>query len=422
MKTWQSKVLVLAAVLAAGCGELASLPTEVPHEGAPRIDVPHDSTPRIEVPSDSAQHYIAIGSQQPPGDVPQEFLGHYTWLDVSVDVGWSSPTQAYGQAIVRYWASNVTASIDLSVRNDKGTIVGQNSGASQDWFLLPKRGTLYASTNVTVSGTCGHIAQAKAGGSVWDSAISSAQGLLAWGNKSENAANSAVQPTCAPTTCLDASATNYGGPLPCAYPPPPPPPSGGDGSAPPPSESPAPPTYQPAPFVPNGHWECTIWYMGTDYEREYCTWYTDYARIAAGDATRARSAIDVAAARTALAADLPSVFVIVSDQVPADAMAVIERRRQGPFKNVLLVPSASLRPAAFVAALRALADSRARDGETPTKDLQLTLKGSVLDQQIPRAARDYAAAFTALVARAKHGDAGSYGTRQILEIRLGDRR
>jgi hypothetical protein len=103
-------------------------------------------------------------------------------------------------------------------------------------------------------------------------------------------------------------------------------------------------------------------------------------------------------------------------------MAVVERHRQGPFKNVLLVPSSTIRPAVLVAALRALSDSRGREGETPVKDLALTLKGGILDEQIPAAARDYAASFTALIANAKRGDAGAYGLRPILELRLGDRK
>jgi hypothetical protein len=374
----------------------------------------------MEVPTDGIQPSIAIGDQQPPSDVPEEFQGHYTWLDVSVDVGWSAPNVAYAQSIVRYWASNATSTIELKVRNAQGSLVGENSASAQDWWLIPWKSTLYASTSVTVGGTCGQIAQAKATGTAWDSAISSAQGLLSWGNKTGTATNSLSQAECAPTKCLDTTATNYGGPLPCTYPTSP---TGGDGSTSGTTggTTTTTSTYQPAPFVPSGHWECNIYFIGTDYEREYCTWYADYTRLPKTAPSLALNAND-ASARTLASADLPSVFVIVSDQVPADAMAVIERHRQGPFRNVLLVPSSTIRPAVLVATLRALADSRARDGETPTKDFQLTLKGGILDQQIPAAARDYAASFASLIANAKRADAGVYGVRPILELRLGDRK
>ena len=408
MKTWQGRVLLFVSALLAGCGELETVPTEVPH----------DAVPPVRMPTDAIQPSISTGSQQPPSDVSEDFQGHYTWLDVSVDVGWSSPTVAYGQSIVRYWASNATSTIELKVRNAQGTQVGENSATSQEWWLIPWRSTLYASTSVTVSGTCGQVAQAKATGSVWDSAISSSKGWLSWGNQTATATNSAVQPECAPTRCLDPSASNYYGPLPCTYATAPT--GGGDGSTTGTSGSTPPPTYQPAPFVPTGHWECNIYFIGTDYEREYCTWYADYTRLPKAPSL-ALIAADASARSTLASADLPSVFIIVSDQVPADAMAVIERHRQGPFRNVLLVSSSTVRPAVLVAALRALADSRARDGETPSRDLQLTLKGGVLDAQIPAAAREYAARFASLIASAKYANAGAYGVRPILELRLDDR-
>ena len=208
----------------------------------------------------------------------------------------------------------------------------------------------------------------------------------------------------------------------CAPPPVPTSPTGGgDASTPPTTGTTESPTYQPAPFVPSGHWECIIYYKGTDYEKEYCTWYADYDRLPGSSPSLTLSTSD-APSRALTSVDLPSVFVIASDQVPADAMAVIERHRQGPFKNVLLVPSSMIRPAVLVAALRALSDSRGKEGETPVKDRTLTLRGGILDQQIPAAARDYAASFTALIADAKRGDAGAYGLRPIVELRLGDRK
>ncbi|PYP80431.1 MAG: hypothetical protein DMD35_04810 [Gemmatimonadetes bacterium] len=328
-------------------------------------------------------------------------LKHITWIDVQVDVGWMDPNTAYGQAIVRYGANNAVADVDLSVRNAQGTLLATSTGHAQASYFLPGDHTLYASTNAYVAQTCRAAAQATARGNVFDSFLTTTQSLASWGQKAETSGRTATQPA-------------------CAYLPPPTSPTGGDGSTTPPTGGTTqPPTYQPAPFVPSGHWECVVYYRGTDYERQYCTWYADYARL-----PRTSPAFALigggATLRTLTSVDLPRLFVIVSDQVPADAMAVIERGRQGPFKNVLLVPSSTVRPAVLVAALRALADSRSRQGETPSTDLQLTLKGGVLDQQIPAAARDYAASFTTLIANAKRGDAGAYGTRPLLEIQLGD--
>jgi hypothetical protein len=391
MKAWQAAAFGLAAVLIAACDEGSSVPTEA-----------SKAMPRITVPAEGTNRSISAGSQNPPSTVPAAYQ-HYTWLSVSVDVGWNG-NMAYGQAIVRYGANNATADIDLSVRNAQGTVLGSNHGSAQASYVFPGDHVLYASTNVTVAQSCGSIAQATAAGSAYDSFFAANQSIVSWGKKSESASNSSAQPVCpAPTP-----------------PPPTSPPSGGDGSTPPPTGGATPPpTYEPAPFVPSGHWECTWYFLGTDYAREYCTWYADYDRIpkSPGFALAGR-----APSRALISANLPSVFVIVSDQVPADAMAVIERRKQGPFRNVLLVPSSTIRPAVLVAALQALADSRGKHGETPDKDYQTILKGGILDQQIPAAARDYAASFTAFIANAKRGDAGAYGLRPILEIRLGDKK
>jgi hypothetical protein len=414
MKVWQAISPTLVSLLVAGCSEIETVPTRAPYDAA---------APRIEAPESAPARALSMG-EVPPDDIPEEFIGHATWIDVSADVGWMSPNQAYGQAIVRYWASNATANIDLKVRNAQGVQVGENTARSQDWWLIPWRSTLYASTAVTVSGTCGHIAQATASGTVWDSAISSAQGLLSWGNQSRTVNKSAEQPACEPTMCLEPNATNYGGALPCTFASSGTASGGGDGSTPPytggtPTE---PPSYQPAPFVPSGHWECTVWYSGTDYEREYCTWYDHNAtRLAPSAPALSRIGSTGATSNSRSTGALPSVFVIVSDQLPAGAMGVIERHRDGPYRNVLLLPSSATRPAALVAALRALAESRDRHGETPAKRLQLTLEGTVADQQIPAAVRQHAAGITALLARATHADAGTYGTRQILEVRLADR-
>ena len=199
MKTWHIAAIGIASIFGSACSELDTVPTQAPHAPAPQIVAP----------GQDPDHVIAEGSSGSTSDLPEEFIGHYTWLDVSVDVGWLSPNQAYGQAILRYWASNAMASVELKVTNANGSVVGSNTASSQDWHIIPWRGTLYASTNVMVSATCGLIAQATAKGTVWDSAISSSQGLLSWGNKGDSDGRSAPQPTCAqpptPNTGGDAS-------------------------------------------------------------------------------------------------------------------------------------------------------------------------------------------------------------------------
>jgi hypothetical protein len=251
--------------------------------------------------------------------------------------------------------------------------------------------------------------------------LSASQSILRWGEQSASSGGTAAQASCPPPpTCQDVKATNYGGPLPCTYQP-----SGGTYN-PPPSTSypgayyPPPPPPPPGPW---GHWECTFYDAGNGYQIQACVWISgSYDRLASRPMSLSRIVTPGAPAGAQSSADLASVFVIVSDQVPAGAIGIIERHRTGPFRNVLLVPSAAIRPAVFVAAMQALYDSRDKDGEVPAKELSITLRGSILDQQVPSTDRAYAAPFAAQIASAKKGDAGSYGLRPIVEIKLGARR
>ena len=211
----------------------------------------------------------------------------------------------------------------------------------------------------------------------------------------------------------------------CAAPPPPPPPppptGGGDGST-PPSTSTPPPVYVPPYYSPKpGQYVCIVHYAGTDYEWRECWWVENNdTRITNGAAARSSIAAVADNASFTSGNKLPSVFVVVSDQVPAGAMAVLDRHKQGPFKNVLLVPSANFRPAELVRAMRYVYASLAADGETPPKEFTAILKGSVDDTDVSAVERDYAATFTAMLSRAKSGNVGAYGSRPVLEIELGE--
>ena len=324
-------------------------------------------------------------------------------------------------SVVSYEAKDASGNVVIPPSSQANRGLGQRADCIGSTWLCSWTFKLRTVISLDLGKDCGITLWASANHTAqWTTPAAYKLPAAIWGSTySADSRASATNGPCTPaTTCRETGATNYGGALPCTYPAP----GGGDGSTPPPSGGTTqPPTYQPGPYVPSGHWECVIYFMGTDYQKEYCTWYADYARVPKSSPAFSLSAGTPTTA-TQASADLPSVFVIVSDQVPPDAIAVIERHMQGPYKNVLLVPSSTIRPAVLVAALQALADSRGARGETPAKDLQLTLKGGVLDPQIPAVARDYASSFTAMIANARRGDAGPYGQRPILEIRLGDRK
>src|SRR5215203_3401489 len=123
MKAWQAAAFGLAAVLIAACDETSSVPTEA-----------STATPRITAPAEGSRA-VSSGSQNPPSTVPPEYQ-HYTWISVSVDVGWNG-NMAYGQAIVKFGANNATADIDLNVRNAEGTLIGSNHGSAQASYVFP---------------------------------------------------------------------------------------------------------------------------------------------------------------------------------------------------------------------------------------------------------------------------------------------
>jgi hypothetical protein len=166
---------------------------------------------------------------------------------------------------------------------------------------------------------------------------------------------------------------------------------------------------------------CIVYNEGTDYEWRDCWWVENNdARIATGGTLRADFGASLSQPMLARDGKLPSVFVIVSDAVPAGAMAVVERHKQGPYKNVLLVPSANFRAAELVRAMRYLYASLAAEGETPPKEFSAQLQGTVNDSDVSAAERDYAATFTTMLSKAKSGSVGAYGARPFLEIQLGE--
>jgi hypothetical protein len=398
-------------LLVAACDEAATVPT----------DVPKPAVTQLLLPDSLSEHSLFSGPQLAPPDVPPEYQ-QPTTISVRALAGFNGQT-AWGQAIVSYGGTNATASVDLVARNTLGNVVATNSGSAQDAFFLPTIATLTASTSSYVPAACGIYAQASAKGSVWMSFLNSSLSFLTWGNKSDSGADSAVQPACPPptppSTCP--ASTRLAPRLDCTSP------TGGDGSttAGTPSEpaEPPPPVYE-QPYQERPWTEaCFTVNAGTDYERTQCYRQENNDSKLPGAVTPL-AAFHGASAGPALAgSDSPaSVFVIVSDSVPAGTMAVVHRNREGRFKNVIMVPSSKLRPAELVRAMLFLFDSRAKRGETPNRNIIARLQGPIADADVSGLDRDYAITFTSALGRAKRSDMGQYGTRPALEIRMGSAR
>jgi len=401
MKAWKLAVLWSPLVVAA-CSDTLTIPTTSPKSGT-----------SIASPSGPANRSL---STDPPAGVPPEYQ-HYTSVSVTADAGFIGQT-AYGQALVTYGGNNGSATVDLVARNAQGTVVGTNTGTTVDSHVFPSTYSITASTNILLSASCGTTINASAVGKVFDTFVSSAQSMLTWGNQSASASKGAAQAACPvtppPTTCK--TTTRIGPRFDCG-------PTGGDGSTPstPPTTT-TPPVYVPPYYPPKpGQYVCIVHGGGTDWEWQECWWVENNdTRIANSDATRATFAAPTNAPAFANGKKSNSIFVIVSDQVPIGAMAVVDRHKQGPYKNVLLVPSANFRPAELVRAMRFVYASLAADGGTPPKEFTALLKGTVNDSDVSVAERDYAATFTTMLTKAKSGNVGVYGARPFLEIELGD--
>ena len=393
-------------LLVAACDQAATVPTEVPKPAVTRL-IPPDSLPG---------RSISSGAQEAPADAPPEYQ-QPTTISVRAFAGFSGQT-AWGQAVVQYGGTNATASVDLVSRNTLGTVVASNSGFAQDAFFLPTIATLTASTSSYVPAACGIYAQATAKGSVWMSLLNSSLAFLTWGNKSDTGADSAVQPACPPPPSTCPASTRLSPRLDCTSTT-----GGGDGST---SGTTSPPTPEPDPYYPPTYqpkpWTevCYTVYPGTDYERQECyRQENNDAKLPGANGPLAAFRGAEPAASFAGSDNLASVFVIVSDSVPAGSMAVVHRNRDGRYKNVIMVPSAKLRPAELVRAMLYLYDSRAKRGETPNKNIIAKLQGPIADSDVSAVERDAAAAFTSGLGKAKRSDMGAYGTHPVMEIQLG---
>jgi hypothetical protein len=380
--------LVTATLLLVGCGEGVAVPTASTLRSAPSTETPTPGSSKV----------VSTDPQVPSSSVPPEYQ-QVTSIDVTADVGWISPTVAYGGAIATYWANNATLDVDLVVRNPQGTIVGASSVHAADSYVFPGAHALNRSTNVYVSQTCGLVAQATAHGSAWNSFFTTTQQVLSWGKKSASDSKGSPQQVCPVTTQPTSNGGTYPMPTgPMIYP----------------------YTYQITTVKP-AHWQCTIYNVGTPYEQQICVYYPATTSSRAPStrlALASRSALTPSTLGGSAAPVLPSVFVIVTNRVPANALAVIERHQRGPFKNVLLVPSKDIRPAVFAAAMEALYQARASQGESPARDVRLELRGTIQDAEVPSSIRDYASSFTSLIANSKPTFADSYGTTQMVEIRM----
>ncbi len=189
----RSATLVLAVAIATGCTDTTKPAAAV-------------NEPAL-APQQTSSKY-AEGPQSAPAGAGPEWTDA-TSISVEAAVGFRNDpvnpdenvpgnmrSYAWGQALVRYFANEADAKVDLTVRKS-GTLVASAQGETQDRNWLPAYRSFSAITQTAVPAACGHNAQAVAYGSAWNKALIPPVGWFEWGKKADGATAGEYQPQCA---------------------------------------------------------------------------------------------------------------------------------------------------------------------------------------------------------------------------------
>ena len=164
----------------------------------------HDSA--IAPPQTSAQ-YTEYGPQSAPAGVGAEWTlatsitveaaAGFRDEGVSPDEGVAGNARsfAWGQAIVRYFANEADARVDLTARKN-GSVVASAQAEKNDRFFFPANRSMSAITQAYVPAGCGHTAQARAFGQAWNRVIIPPLSWFEWGRKGGDNTESGYQSPC----------------------------------------------------------------------------------------------------------------------------------------------------------------------------------------------------------------------------------
>jgi hypothetical protein len=115
------------------------------------------------------------------------------------DANFSGSTSAWGEAYMKYWATNADQTVSMGLRY-KNSSVGSNSSHDANDDLFPASRELRTDTSMGITGSCGYAIDATGTHSVGMKFLASgAQGWLEWGKSTVSDTHSATQSAC-PTT------------------------------------------------------------------------------------------------------------------------------------------------------------------------------------------------------------------------------
>ena len=143
------------------------------------------------------------GSPPPTSGTSPSWVTHrdpglitYHWTDAN----FTDTTSAWGEAYMKYWATNADQTVSMGLRYNNATI-GNNSSHDANDDLIPWSRELRTDTGMGIAGSCGFAIDATGTHSVGMKFLASgAQGWLEWGKSTVSDYHSAGQRTCSTTT------------------------------------------------------------------------------------------------------------------------------------------------------------------------------------------------------------------------------
>ncbi|MGH7720029.1 MAG: hypothetical protein ACREON_14455 [Gemmatimonadaceae bacterium] len=120
-------------------------------------------------------------------EIPPELEHQQAWIERYYTVaGFTGDAQqAYGTAVMSYFANNAEQTVDLRLRYN-GSEVASTTGITGDSYLFPWRRSMYTQASLGISEACGHMVDATSKHRVWDEFITSNQGALSWGSETRS--------------------------------------------------------------------------------------------------------------------------------------------------------------------------------------------------------------------------------------------
>ena len=128
-------------------------------------------------------------------EMPAEFQENPTLLEYRTTVAFVEPDGVYAQGYMRYFATDATQQVSLTLRFDDRTVASTSVTGVRENFLPAER-TLVTTAPLGVNGSCGHYADGHSSHRVWHKFLISGWKFFSWGTFQDGSYDQAEQPAC----------------------------------------------------------------------------------------------------------------------------------------------------------------------------------------------------------------------------------